>query len=628
MIDHTVTLDQRRLVRNTQRLSWVRANFPRLRRTLAPLWRDRLDRWDYLVWKDIASRVFGRRTVHALSRDGHVMRVRLAEWGDHTQLLGRPAERAVEEVIRTLKPGALVLDVGANIGRYTLMAAGQVGPGGRVIAFEPGIVNFKLLSENAALNGMHWVQPMQIALGAEDGTAELVAGGDETTNTLRADWLHHLEGKNIDRRLRHTVAVRSLTSLLSELQVGHVDLLKIDVEGAELDVLRGALPLLQSGSIKEVICELHEPVVRRADVEELFETSGYRVSDLRDGELHAVRSKRATTQQLRLAVVGCGAIAESAHIPAAMQVEDAQLVAVVDTDLAHAQAVASRHGVRLAATTLNELSGAVDAVILATPPHVRGLLAREALANGFHLLCEKPLANSSAECEEMVTAARQAGRVLAVGHNYRFFPNRAHAHRLYASGQLGRMVKVTIEQGDPFGSSSRTLYTLRREMVPGGVLLNEGVHALDLLFWWFGEPERFEYRDDSLGGLESNVDMILTYPDGGVAEFRLSRTSSFSNRVDMRFERGALSFPLYDMAALTVEKDGRSEDLMLHRTSWDFVEVAAAQLQDFVTAVRQQSSPSVAGTDGLRIVRFIECCYQRAAERRRPAATPLSGVPW
>lgn len=335
-----------------------------------------------------------------------------------------------------------------------------------------------------------------------------------------------------------------------------------------------------------------------------------------------------TVVPFRLAVVGCGAIAEQAHIPGAARVKDVVVVALVDTDERRAQAMASKFGIERATSRLDDLAGHVDGVVLATPPHIRSVLAQQALAQGLHVLCEKPMANSAAECRAMLSAAEQAQRTLAVGHNYRFFPNRAFARNQYKSGALGRMINVNVAQGDPFGGSSRTLYTLRREMVPGGVLLNDGVHILDLLFWWFGEPESFEYLDDSLGGLESNVDVTLKYPDGGTGHFRLSRTSSFPNVVEMQFEHGALTFPIYDMSTLTLERNGRSERMALHTTPWDFVEVAALQLKDFARAATSGAPPAVSGEEGLLTVRFIESCYQRAAQRAHPAKTPLPGVPW
>lgn len=336
----------------------------------------------------------------------------------------------------------------------------------------------------------------------------------------------------------------------------------------------------------------------------------------------------ATAVPFRLAVVGCGAIAEQAHIPAAARVENVVVAGLVDTDIGRAQAMASKFGIERGVSRLDDLAGHIDGVVLATPPHIRSVLAQQALAQGLHVLCEKPMANSSAECHAMLGAAAKAQRTLAVGHNYRFFPNRVFARNQYKSGALGRMINVNVAQGDPFGGSSRTLYTLRREMVPGGVLLNDGVHILDLLLWWFGEPESFEYLDDSLGGLESNVDVTLRYREGGTAHFRLSRTSSFPNVVDMQFEHGALVFPIYDMSTLTLERNGRSERMALHTTPWDFVEIAALQLRDFVRAAVTGAPPAVSGDEGLLTVRFIESCYQRAAQRTRPPKTPLPGVPW
>jgi len=352
------------------------------------------------------------------------------------------------------------------------------------------------------------------------------------------------------------------------------------------------------------------------------------LTNLSAREHHVVGGVPGAKPPLRLAIIGCGAISESAHIPAATHVKEVRLVGLVDTDVAHAQTLASKFGIERAASRLEDVADEVDAVVLATPPHIRSTLAQQALERGLHVLCEKPMANNSAECQMMLSAAAASARIIAIGHNYRFFPNRAFARNLYKTGQLGRMLAVNVEQGDRFGSSSRTLYTLRREMVPGGVLFNDGIHTLDMLFWWFGEPESFEYRDDSLGGLESNVELELNYSDGGTAHFRLSRTCSLSNSVSMRFEHGELSFPIYDMAALRLRLNGRTGQLVLHTTPWDFVEIAALQLRDFALAALNDRSPSVPGEDGFRTVRFIEECYFLASQRPRPSKTPLPGVPW
>jgi predicted dehydrogenase len=267
-------------------------------------------------------------------------------------------------------------------------------------------------------------------------------------------------------------------------------------------------------------------------------------------------------------------------------------------------------------------------VILATPPHVRSELAREALAHGLHVLCEKPLANSARECRQMIAHAQAAGRTLAVAHTYRFFPNRAYGRDLFLKGRLGKLISATIEQGAPYSWHPRTAYTLRKDMVPGGVLLND-VHVLDMLLWWFGPPRDFEYYDDSLGGLESNVRLTLKYDEEAVVHFRLSRTCALDNRVEMHFENASLAFALYDMANLAVTMRGQqTRQETLYEKSWDFHAAAKAQLRDFASAAVDGRASSIPGEAGLAVVELIEACYRSKAQRPRPREAPLPGLTW
>jgi predicted dehydrogenase len=343
----------------------------------------------------------------------------------------------------------------------------------------------------------------------------------------------------------------------------------------------------------------------------------------------AVTSQPDGPRRLRLAIVGCGAISETGHIPAASRVADVCLTGLVDADLIRARALASRFNVPLVASALSEIADQVDAVILAAPPHVHRVLAEEAFDHGLHVLCEKPMANNVTECRQMLARAQEARCLLATAHTYRFFPNRMHAHDLYQTGRMGRMLAVEVEQGSPATWPSRTGYTLRRELVSGGVLFNEGVHTLDMLLWWFGRPGQFDYHDDSLGGLESNVRLTLRYPVEATACFRLSRTCRLRNRVEMRFEKGQMSFPIYDMSMLTVvDENGTATSLRFQPEPSDFLHAVAEQLRDFVRAVLAKRPPSVPGEAGMQIVEFIESCYGKARSRQLPRPIPEPGMTW
>jgi FkbM family methyltransferase len=475
------------------RMLWF--SFRWFRRALGRLRGRPWGQWDGQAWRAIGPRLFGARTVLARDTSGHRLRVRPAQWVDLTTLIGRPEEEPVERVVKRLPAGGTFVDAGAHIGRYSLMAADRVGPSGRVIAVEASAENWTLLREQASLNGLSWIIPLQVALGERDGTTELFGGGDQATNSLRQDWQDRMAGqRSVQRCPSQTVRMLSLPSVLNQAGVQQVDLLKIDVEGAELDLLRGAERLLRQGRIREIVCEVHAPPVSRPDLEIFLRNCGFAVKDLGNTEhVHAVWRTAANgpaSRPLRLGIVGCGVITETAHIPAASEVDEVRLVAMVDTDLARAESLAARFGVPRAAARLGDLIGEIDAVILATPPHVRPELAREAFAHGLHVLCEKPLANSAHECRQMIAEAQAAGRTLAVGHTYRFFPNRAYGRELFLKGRLGKLVSATIEQGYVYSWHPRTAYTLRKELVPGGVLFND-VHVLDMLLWWFGSPQAF-----------------------------------------------------------------------------------------------------------------------------------------
>lgn len=149
------------------------------------------------------------------------------------------------------KLGETVVDVGAHIGLYTLMASKMLGTEGRVISVEPDASNLVMLRKNIALNNLNNVLVLPIALGDTNGQKAFYAGIMPTGSSLNPS----------DSRIRHkvrstsTIGIMTLDSLLEKLGVNSVDWLKIDAENMDLEVLMGAEHLLRTSRGISIIIE-------------------------------------------------------------------------------------------------------------------------------------------------------------------------------------------------------------------------------------------------------------------------------------------------------------------------------------------------------------------------------------
>lgn len=142
---------------------------------------------------------------------------------------------------RTLKPGDIFLDIGANGGIYTVIASRQVGPDGHVYAFEPGDRELNLLRHNIELNHLTNVTVIECAVSDQSGAALFAVVRDGALNSL-AD----LNRPEQEIESWHTVKTISVDDFISKYSVPKVDFIKIDVEGAEKLVLEGAKNLMRS----------------------------------------------------------------------------------------------------------------------------------------------------------------------------------------------------------------------------------------------------------------------------------------------------------------------------------------------------------------------------------------------
>ena len=182
-----------------------------------------------------------------------------------------------ELVKKTIKKGDIVLDIGANIGYYTLLFAKLVGPSGKVYAFEPDPINFALLSKNVRVNGYTNVKLENKAVSDKTSKAKLYL-----SDSSAAD--HVIFDDNKDRR-SIDIETTSLDDYFKDFD-GRIDFLKMDIQGAEGGAVKGSINLFQS-NISKIFTEYYPYGLSSFGVEpkeflDLLINAGFKIYNMDD----------------------------------------------------------------------------------------------------------------------------------------------------------------------------------------------------------------------------------------------------------------------------------------------------------------------------------------------------------
>lgn len=318
----------------------------------------------------------------------------------------------------------------------------------------------------------------------------------------------------------------------------------------------------------------------------------------------------------RIAVIGCGAIADSFHIPGIKALGEGEYeIVLIDPDVGRRSALGKKHGIAEHAGSHEEVVGRVDAAVIASPHHTHVPIARDLVEAGIAVLSEKPLGTTVSEVEGLRDLAEAKGVTVAVNQTRRFIPACREIRERLRSGSLGGTVRVDANEGDRFDWPSATPAMFGSRSGGKGLLLDIGAHALDLMVWWFGSDLEIEdYLDDSLGGSEASVLVVLRGHDCRI-EVRLSWLAKQRNVYRFTGDAGALTWNVYDLdeIKLGVGGAGQGRSVRLHSTARSFADLAPAVLRDFLTAAEHGTAPMASASDVLPSMRLMETCY---AQRR------------
>jgi predicted dehydrogenase len=332
-------------------------------------------------------------------------------------------------------------------------------------------------------------------------------------------------------------------------------------------------------------------------------------------------------------VIGAGGIADRRTIPEGlMPCPDATLVAVQDVAEDRVQAVADKYGVQAVYTSEYDLLSDpnVQAVYIATPSHLHHGQVMAAAEAGKHVLCEKPLALTLAECEEMVEECSARGVKFGVNFMMRFHSCHAALKQMIEAGDLGTLVMGRAELTcwyPPLPGAFRQDPALGG----GGSFIDMGNHCVDLLEQFFGKVREVKCTTGNLvqnyasedtavamlqfeNGAVGVVDALFNVPDAAARnalEVYGSKGSVYARGTIGQGSAGQLHAVLekgdkgYDAAQA---RDDAGEQII----EPPVVNIYEAHIQAFCDAIAKDTPPPIPGEDGIWSHKVIEACYESA----------------
>ena len=334
----------------------------------------------------------------------------------------------------------------------------------------------------------------------------------------------------------------------------------------------------------------------------------------------------APGQKLGWAIVGLGSYATRQILPRMHECEYSQVVALVSGSPEKARTIADEYGVahRNIYNYQNYDSiadnPAIDVVYVVLPNSMHHEYTIRALRAGKHVLCEKPMAVSVAEAEEMVAVARETGRKLMIGYRSRFEPYNQLAIEMARGGALGPTKVIEASSGFNIGDPEQ--WRLKRALSGGGSMMDIGIYSVQAARYLTGEEpvdvNALEYTpqgDPRFREVEDTINFQLRFPSGVLANC-VSAYSSNHNRYRLVGTNGWLELEPatgYSGQAMRVGLRGEVEPRVLPAPAKNqFV----GELDHLSECVLNGTDPIVGGEEGVRDMRVLSAVYEAARTGR------------
>ncbi len=329
-------------------------------------------------------------------------------------------------------------------------------------------------------------------------------------------------------------------------------------------------------------------------------------------------------RKIGVAIAGCGQITRTRHAPEYLQNPNASIIGFFDRDRERARELSEQYGGTVYGSFEELLADhSVEAVSICTPNSLHSAHSIQAMLAGKEVLCEKPMAATLEEAQQMIEVQRQTGRILMLGHNQRLVPAHIRAKELLDSGIIGEILSLqtnfkhrgpeawSIEQG-------RTWF-FSKEKAGFGVLGDLGAHKLDLVRYLLGDEigsifatlQTLDKRnsDGAFIDLEDNAVCLFKTLKGipGIIIVSWTDYGLEDNSTVLYGTKGAMKIFATGMEDIVVEfRDGTCAKYQVSGISTNTHQLPSGIIDAFIKTILQGGEPPVTGLDGYNTLACLE----------------------
>ena len=333
----------------------------------------------------------------------------------------------------------------------------------------------------------------------------------------------------------------------------------------------------------------------------------------------------------RIGIIGCGKIAQVRHIPEYAENPYAELAGFYDLNTQRAAELAAQYGGKAYESAEAMLADpAIDAVSVCVANHAHAPITIAALKAGKHVLCEKPMATTLAECEEMVRTAHEAGKFLMIGHNQRLAKAHAVAKELIDQGMIGRIItfRTTFGHGGPETWSvdpGKNTWFFDKNKAAMGAMADLGIHKTDLIQFLTGQHVvrttarvvTLDKKDASgqLIGVDDNAICIYEMSGGTMGTMTASWTyyGAEDNSTILYGEKGIMR--IYDDPAHSIVvklADGTEKVYDVEQIQTNDNQTKSGVIDLWMNCLETNTPPEISGEEALYAMRAVFASLESA----------------